>query len=127
MNSSSEITLVIRKHGHVRSLKNSKEIYQKKDGTRFVAANPKTKEQMSQIIQDLALQLLSEYRTAVSGMETAPSLQSWIASSLPSDDSRKWIIECSWKWEEVEKGEEGAVIRLYRLPDPLPPAQPSHT
>jgi hypothetical protein len=43
------------------------------------------------------------------------SQRSWIASFVPLDDSRKWIKEIRVTTEEVEEGEEGAIVTIAPL------------
>ncbi len=62
--------------------------------------------------------LLSAYQTAVAGMQTAPSLQSWIQSSVFLDDSVDWIPESEgYAVETVPPGEEGIVVFITPLGD----------
>jgi hypothetical protein len=58
---------------------------------------------------------VSAYRTNVTETGMVCSLQSWIASSMPLDDSRKWIVEGTYSFQECAKGEEGADIIIEQL------------
>lgn len=109
------LELVVRDLGHIPPFKNSKQIMRKgKNGPPFIGTKTEYKKDMERIIKSFVFQLDSLYQTSVAEMETAPSRASWIASLAPSDDSRKWIRACCWEWEEVAKGEEGAVITIER-------------
>lgn len=103
---SSVIVLKIRSQGHVPSFKNNKRLF---------LTNPKHSAWMKQAIQSIESQLLTAAQ--IGGIETmtAHSLRSWIASSVPLDDSRHWIIEATVRSIEVPKGQEGCDIMIERL------------
>lgn len=52
---------------------------------------PKAKARKKQLEDDLVSALLSAYQTTVPATSTASLLRSWIASSLPADDSWKFV------------------------------------
>ena len=54
---------------------------------------PKAKKQMTSIVNDFVSQLTSLYQTIEGETQTEQSIQSWIASSLPLDDSVREIDE----------------------------------
>jgi hypothetical protein len=110
------LQLVIRGLGHVPSFKNQKSIMRNHaTGKPFIGTKPERKEWMQKAIQSIESQLRSAFLTMPTGTLTALSLPSWIASSLPLDDSRQWIPEMEIKVELVEPGKEGAVIQIERL------------
>ena len=106
-----KITLAVRNQGHVPSFKNKKR--SNKSGN--VYTEPKTKRWMDACIQSFESQLFCISRINDSATSTVPHLRSLIVSSLPLDDSRQWIPELHVYCEEVDKGEEGAVIIIEKL------------
>ena len=73
---------------------------------------PKAKKQMNQLVEDFASQLTSLYRTSVSETQTEQSIQSWIASSVPLDDSVREIDELVVRVRRVPKGNEGTIVKI---------------
>ncbi len=111
-----EIHILIKGLGHVPSFKNTKSIFRRKgSGVPFIMTNPARKEWMDKAIQLIESQLRSKCQTIAGATATEHSLHSWIASSMPLDDSRQWIPEIHVTVEEVPKGEEGAEIKIERL------------
>jgi hypothetical protein len=101
------IALKIQGLGHVPSFKNSKMIARGK-----LITDPKKQAWMEQCISLMAAQLSSSCPMSETGTLTAQSLRSWIATSLPLDDSCKWIESISVIWLNVPKGKEGAQIMI---------------
>lgn len=102
---SSAIRLSIQGIGHVPSMKNSKV-----KAPNGIFTKPKYARWMQACKDSFALQLLCEYRTRENAMPTGRSRQSWIASSLPLDDSVREIVEERIRVEIVEPGQEGADV-----------------
>ena len=103
------IKLKIRGIGHVPSFKNSKMIAHGR-----LITDPKKQDWMEQCVALMIAQLSSMCPTTETGTLTAQSLRSWIATSLPLDDSCKWIESVSVIWLKVPKGKEGASVMLTR-------------
>lgn len=99
------IRLSIRGQGHCPSFKNSKVLAR---GRMFT--KPEYQEWMEKAILAMAYQLRSIAQTSATGTLTEPQLRSWIASSLPLDDSRHWIPKLTVEAVDCEKGMEGADI-----------------
>jgi hypothetical protein len=105
-----KIVLEVKHQGHVPSFKNCKRVVRN-----HLITRPDVKKWMERCIQSFESQLFCD--TVINADETlmAPSLPSWIASSLPLDDSRQWMPEQHIYCEEVKKGEEGATIIIEQL------------
>ena len=73
---------------------------------------PRAKKQMNQLVEDFVSQLTSLYRTSVSETQTGQSIQSWIASSVPLDDSVREIDELVVRVRRVPKGNEGTIVKI---------------
>lgn len=101
--------------GNVVAFKNTKSIFRTKDGRRFIATNPKYKKWMEKVTQSIASQLYSYFRTNEGGISTGVRLPSWIALTIPLDDSWQWIPELNVRAIMAEKGNEGAVITIERI------------
>jgi hypothetical protein len=103
--------------GHIVSFKNTKSIaFNRRTKRPFIMTNPRKKKAMESYIRAIEHAISSAYRIATAGMETAPSLQSWTASSLPLDDSLDWIPQSDgYRTERVRQGEEGIVVILEQL------------
>jgi hypothetical protein len=101
------ISLVVQGIGHVPSFKNSKMIAR----GRLITA-PEKQEWMEKCIQSFESQLTSLCQMAATATQTEPSLPSWIASSVPADDSLKHIAEETVRPVLVPKGQEGAIIKI---------------
>jgi hypothetical protein len=101
------IPLKIHGLGHVPSFKNSKMIARGR-----LITDPKKQAWMEQCAALMTAQLLSLFQTTETGTLTAQSLRSWIATSLPLDDSLKWIESISVIWLSVPKGQEGARVMI---------------
>jgi hypothetical protein len=114
---SESIRLTIRNLGHVPAFKNSKIIRRPwgKNGKPIIATKDEYKKWMEQVILSIASQLSSAYRINGGETATALSLPSWIASSLPLDDSRQWIPCMAVNALDVPPGEEGADILITRM------------
>lgn len=95
---------------YVPAFKNKKRIHEGKLITR-----PDVQEWMKAAIDSFASQLLSQCPTNGNETVTAQSLRSWIASSVPVNDSCRYLIACSWRFMKVQEGEQGAVIRIERV------------
>jgi hypothetical protein len=119
-----KIVLPVLQCGHIVSFKNSKMILPGKvapNGEKIRRAMLITKPEYQKLLKEyeaaIERALLSAYRIAVAGMQTAPSLQSWIVSSVFLDDSVDWIPESDgYVVERVDPGHEGIVIEITRLP-----------
>jgi hypothetical protein len=109
------LTMEITGIGHVPSFKNSKSIYRKKNGTPFIATKRERKDWMEKATLSIERQLRSAFQTRDNGTSTEQHLRSWIASSMPLDDSRQWIAELNINLIEVEKGMEGASVRIEKV------------
>lgn len=113
------VTLTVRGHGHVPSFKNNKSLFQHpKTKKLFIATKPERKRWMAKVIRDFESQLLSAFQTAGPGTRTAELLRSWIAQSLPWDDSGQWLREINIKVVEVPKGSEGAELTIEQIQPP---------
>lgn len=108
--STHRLTLTISGLGHVPSFKNMKRASRK-----GLFTEPRAKRWMQACRDSFALQLLSAYRIVANATPTGRSRQSWIASSLPLDDSVREIVEIHLKVERVEAGWEGAEILIEPL------------
>jgi hypothetical protein len=104
------IRLTIQGLGEVVSFKNSKVIASGKLFTK-----PRYAEWMKNCTDSFALQLLCEYRTRENATPTGLSRPSWIALSVPLDDSVREIVEERIVVQFVEKGQEGAEIVIENL------------
>ncbi len=104
-----EITLVVRGIGNVPAFKNKKIIC----GKRLITA-PKARKWMEQAVSSLHSQLKSLFQTGGGATSTAHWQQSAM-SSLPSDDNWKAIPQICVSVRQVEKGDEGAIIRLQKI------------
>ena len=76
---------------------------------------PKAKKQMKAIEKDFVSQLTSLYRTTEDETQTGQSIQSWIASSVPLDDSVREINEIVVRVRRAPKGKEGAIVKLDKI------------
>ena len=99
--------LVIQGLGHVGNFKNCKACWRN-----MLVTVPRAKKQMNQLVVDFASQLTSLYRTSVSETQTGQSIQSWIASSVPLDDSVREIDELVVRVRRVPKGNEGTIVKI---------------
>lgn len=106
-----KISIPVQVETHIPSFKNCKRIY----GKRLVTEK-KVKERFNRIIRVIEYHLSSLFLTGGDVTRTGESLPSWIASSMPLDDSLDWIPESNgWKVRRVPKGEEGAIITIERI------------
>jgi hypothetical protein len=99
------IHLVVQGHGHIANFKNCKACWRN-----MLVTAPKAKKQMTSIVNDFVSQLTSLYQTIEDETQTGQSIQSWIASSLPLDDSVREIDEVVVRVKRAPKGNEGAII-----------------
>ena len=76
---------------------------------------PRAKNQMQSIEKDFVSQLTSLYQTIEDETQTGQSIQSWIASSMPLDDSVREIAEIVVRVKRAPKGNEGAIIKLENI------------
>jgi hypothetical protein len=109
MISEDELVLVVKGLGAVPAFKNKKIIV----GKRLITA-PKARQWMVSAVSNMYSQLKSLYQTSGGATSTVRWQQSATAL-LPYDDNWKAIPEITVKVRMVEKGEEGAIIRLTRL------------
>lgn len=108
-NTNESLVIAIRSIGHVPAFKNKKIIA----GKRLITA-PKAKKWMEQAKDSIISQLKSLCQTR--GVETSTEhWQQYAMSLLPADDAWKFIPKITVTVKEVEKGEEGANIRLTRI------------
>lgn len=105
------IILELRGSGHVPSFKNNKMIARGR-----IITNPKRQKWMETCIRSIVSQLRSLCRTIVGETMTEQHQRSWTASSLPEDDCWQWIPELHIIATKCEKGQEGAIITIERLP-----------
>ena len=104
-----ELVLVVRGLGAGPAFKNKKIIV----GKRLITA-PKARQWMESAVSSMHSQLKSLCQTKEDATSTVPWQQSAIAL-LPSDDNWKAIPEISVRVRMVEKGDEGAIIRLTKI------------
>jgi hypothetical protein len=102
----------VRGLGHVPSFKNSKLLLAKQ---RRLITKPEYQKWMDTVIRSFESQLRSALATSGTVTTTARIPLSLIASSLPLDDSRRWIPQHSVGTLLVPKGEEGADIVIERI------------
>jgi hypothetical protein len=113
-----KIELKVQGIGEVPSFKNSKMIVRIK-GRPSLITDPKKQKWMDACTLAIESQLASWLLTTVTGTVMGCLLQQQIASSLPLDDSLKWIGSHCVSWRKVSKGQEGVEITI----EPLPPAK----
>jgi len=70
---------------------------------------------MEKITRSIESQLLFEYQTRGIATSTGLSLPSWIALSMPLDDSRKWVIDERVILKIVPPGEEGIDVLIKKV------------
>lgn len=99
------VILTIRGLGHVPSFKNMK-----RASSRGLFTEPRAKRWMQACTDSFALQLLSEFRTRGGATQTGLSRPSWIASSVPLDDSVREIRDERVFVQIVEPGQEGVDV-----------------
>ena len=78
------------------------------------------REWMNQCVESFVSQLLSA--TQATDPDQTPTVRlplSLIASSVPLDDSRKWITQIHVICIEVDSGDEGADIAVYAADNPV--------
>jgi hypothetical protein len=109
MNTSDSTVILIRGIGHVPAFKNKKIIA----GKRLVTA-PKARQWMELATKDMYSKLKSLYQTGEGATSTEHWQQSAIAS-WPSDDNWQQIPQITVKVRRVEKGDEGAIVRLTKI------------
>ncbi len=118
------LTIKIRGLGHVVSFKNTKMILPARGSRRaMLITDPKKRKLMDQYTRLIESALSSAYQTAGGETGTGLSRRSWIAASMPLDDSLDWIPESDgYRTELVEDGQEGMDIIIEQLtfPQPLP-------
>lgn len=95
---------------HVPSFKNGKMLCRGR-----LITHPEKQKWMEATAKSLESQLRSLYQTSATEMATGQSLRSWILTSLPLDDSLKWIGLPSGDWRKVKKGDEGAILEITPL------------
>lgn len=104
------VRIVIAGISHVPSFKNSKMIARGR-----LITLPARQKWMEQAIRVIESQLRSGSAISEGAISTGPCPLSWIASSLPADDSWQWIPEIRVQVQRVTKGQEGAEILIERL------------
>lgn len=101
------IKLVVKGIGHAPSFKNNKML------TRgMLITNPKNQKWMKKAAASIVSQLTSLYQTEEIETRTGQSLQEWIVSSLPLDDSLAWTGVPCGNWRRVKKESEGLEIKI---------------
>ncbi len=110
---SGKLRLVVQFGEEVPSFKNSKMIITR-PRPRLIT-KPERQKWMQKAILVIESQLRSWLLTTGTETQTGLIPLSKIASSLPLDDSLKWIPSHSVSWRRVKKGEEGAIIEIERL------------
>lgn len=109
------IVLKLRGVGTICSFKNTKMIARKR-----LITDPKKQEKMDAYIRAIALALFCAHQTDEIATATGCALPSWIRSSVPLDDSLRWIPESGgFKSLRVPKGQEGADIIIERIDDDI--------
>lgn len=84
----------------------------------MLITNPQKQKAMESYIHALQFALSFAYQTKGIETQTGCSLASWIASSVPADDSWKHIPRSDgYECIAVPEGEEGADLIITRLPD----------
>lgn len=106
------IRLNVRLSQPVPSFKNTKRV-SKGQG---LFTPKKIKARMEEITRAIALGLHSSWKTAEDGMQTGCSLQHWIASRVPLDDSTKWVPSLSVDVIKSSKPDVGFQLIIERLP-----------
>jgi hypothetical protein len=110
------VKLEIRGLGHIPTFKNSKSLAVDPEGKPLTFTKKEYRATMDAITQSIVSQLFSACQTSGIETPTVESLRSWIVSSMPLDDSWKWIPKSGgWDCIVVEKGEEGADIIIEQL------------
>lgn len=104
------VVLRIKGIGPVPAFKNSKMLTKGK-----LITNPRKQKWMKQAEDIIASGLLSSFRTSANEMVTAARLRSWIASSIPANDSCRYLIACSWRFTKRPDAEPGALITIEKL------------
>lgn len=104
---SSLVLLMLQGIGHVPSFKNTKMLTRGK-----LITSPQKQRWMRKAQVIIESQLLSAYPTAEKGTVTAEKLRSWIASSVPANDSCRYLTACSWRFTSAPKGREAALILI---------------
>lgn len=106
-NSMTPIRLEIKGLGNIPSFKNNKMLAKGR-----LITNPENQKWMDRCVHSFESQLISLYQTREDGMRTGRSLQSWIASVLPLDDSVREIINEEILVHHTVKGQEGAIVTI---------------
>lgn len=104
------LCLTIRGLGHVPSMKNSKV-----KAPNGIFTKPTYRKWMQACEDSFVLQLYSEFRTRGGVTRTGLSRQSWIAWSVPQDDSVNEVVEIRVTVKRVESGQEGADVTIEPL------------
>lgn len=100
----------------IPAFKNKKRaIMDRNTGRMRTMTDAKTQRQMEEITHTIALLLASVIPMPDDAISMEQHLQSWIASSLPLDDSRQWIAELLISSQDVDKGNEGVDIIIQPL------------
>lgn len=116
MNVGDSYKLEIKGLGHIVSFKNTKQIaFNRKTKRNFIMTNPRKKEQMEGIIRSFVSQLRGAFPIAERGTDGEWPKPSQIASFAPLDDSLDWTLPGEQHLERVQKGEEGAIIKVERI------------
>lgn len=107
MQSDTHSVVLTLQGSHVPSFKNSKFLTRGR-----LMTSPKNQAWMKAAIDSFASQLLYSFPMSASETVTAQKLRSWIASSLPVNDSCRYLTGCSWNFCKYPKGLEGAQVTI---------------
>ena len=94
----------------VPSFKNTKMIARGR-----LITDPKKQKKMDAITASIESQLRSIIHQQGKATLTGPLPLSLIASLMPLDDSRQWIVNLSVQWQPTDKGHEGADVTIEKL------------
>ena len=114
---SSELCLKVRGCKNLVSFKNSKMMLPAKGNRKAMLITAPEKQKAMKSYEDALLFALSfAYQTSATGTRTGCSPLSWILSSVPEDDSWKYIPKSEgYECIEVPDGQEGADIYITPL------------
>lgn len=107
------IPICLEIKGNIIPFKNRKRVYQDSSGRLHTATESKVRDHMNVITRSFEFQLLAIFRDGVT--VTGCSLQSWIASSMPGDDSLDWIPLITVTGKRVKPGFEKTIVTIEKL------------
>jgi hypothetical protein len=104
------IRIEIENLGPIPSKKNRKRVAGNK-----IVTDPEVTHWMELCVESIMLQLNLEYQKQVSEkMRTTCPLRTWIAKTMPLDDSVEWIPDLDIRTKIVPEGQEGATVTIKR-------------